>query len=302
MAAVFDLRSANTSGVVDLDGDNIITHHEIRAAHYKKLADSHVVHSQVVHDVEYSKRYSAFQLKALAKLRHSKRTLVYEDSKEAESKRVAAAKRKNKPQPMSPWEAAELSDIPAMTKFINAGFNPYFHEKGGKGRTVLHIAVWRSHVDLAEYLIEHVRSVGGEQAVSDYVNIVDTAYNMVTPLLEAARTEVGDVNTRLAMVKLLTSNGASVTHADSHGDNCLHWSTRRSCLPIVSFLIKGTDAAVLAGSADNFKLRKPVDVAIHVNDRQWRETAECVRDEENSALCTTCGVQHKSRWGLCTWV
>ena len=44
---------------------------------------------------------------------------------------------------------------------------------GGTGSTVLHIACWRSHVDLVQWLVEHVRRSRG-QAMETYVNCRDT--------------------------------------------------------------------------------------------------------------------------------
>lgn len=111
------------------------------------------------------------------------------------------------------------------------------------------------------YLIEHVKAVYGDAELRAFVNSMDSSCARITPLILAARTEVGYLKPRLMIVKALINAGADASFGDVHGDNCLHWAARRSTLPIVRYLVLNTESAVFASSAENNSGQKPVDIA-----------------------------------------
>jgi len=67
-----------------------------------------------------------------------------------------------------------------------------------------------------------------------------------------------------------------------------------SSLPIVRYLCKHTEGAVFASVADNYKRKKPLDVAERVDLERWKQTDECARDSSNPMFCTACRSMHYS--------
>ena len=51
---------------------------------------------------------------------------------------------------------------------------------------------------------------------------------------------------------------------------------------------------MFASVADNFKRKKPLDIAERVDLERWRQTEECKRDATNPMFCLTCRQMHYS--------
>eukprot|EP00750_Incisomonas_marina_P008146 INCI1527.1.p1 GENE.INCI1527.1~~INCI1527.1.p1 ORF type:complete len:278 (-),score=41.84 INCI1527.1:461-1294(-) len=79
--------------------------------------------------------------------------------------------------------------------------------------------------------------------------------------MEACRSNVGTVPERLECICILLEAGANVNAQNASGDNCLHIAARGGFLPVVRLLTTGPQAALLATTAKNGKLQRPVDVA-----------------------------------------
>ena len=142
------------------------------------------------------------------------------------------------------------------------------HDRGGTGSTLLHKACWRSHVGLVKWLIEHVRRRYGAEATETYVNSRDTIMNGVTPLMEAARTHIGNLQDRLAILKMLIDSGSKTHYKDAHGDTCLHWAARNGSFPIIKYLLHNTEGAVFTAMADNYVHKRPLDVAYALKEKK----------------------------------
>ncbi|RHY30131.1 hypothetical protein DYB32_004590 [Aphanomyces invadans] len=194
------------------------------------------------------------------------------------------------------WTAARDGNVAEVRRLLDADKMKVFsHNEMDGGKTILHIACWHGHVQVVMFVTMFVQATYGLDALSTYVNAIDTAYMRSTALLDTCRSlkvrniflellhplvllcgsvesssvaqvpwtgrTVGDVNAKLQILKLLVQFGATVEHQDAHGDNALHWSARMQAVPTVRYLIQDTDAAVYAFISENHKRQKPLDVA-----------------------------------------
>ncbi|ETV98704.1 hypothetical protein H310_08800 [Aphanomyces invadans] len=160
------------------------------------------------------------------------------------------------------WTAARDGNVAEVRRLLDADKMKVFsHNEMDGGKTILHIACWHGHVQVVMFVTMFVQATYGLDALSTYVNAIDTAYMRSTALLDTCRSLKGDVNAKLQILKLLVQFGATVEHQDAHGDNALHWSARMQAVPTVRYLIQDTDAAVYAFISENHKRQKPLDVA-----------------------------------------
>ena len=161
------------------------------------------------------------------------------------------------------WQAGDDGDVKFVKEYVahKRWDVRRHHDRGGTGSTLLHKACWRSHVALVQWLIEHLRRRYGAEATEIYVNSRDTIMNGMTPLMEAARTHIGNLQDRLAILKLLIDNGSKTHYKDAHGDTCLHWAARNGSMPIIKYLLHNTEGAVFTAMADNYVHKRPLDVA-----------------------------------------
>ena len=95
----------------------------------------------------------------------------------------------------------------------------------------------------------------------EFINCPDTSVLEATALIEVCRSEVGYLQRRLDILKILIDNGGNALCKDSSGDNCFHWAVRKSALPIVKYILQCSDKAIFAALADNYKMRC-VDVVV----------------------------------------
>lgn len=284
----------------DLDADGVITADEVRAANYQRQFSAREIKHVVIEDAEHTKhRYTPAQERMLKKLEHSKRVWADQKNKDAKDKAKADGDADAKVNVRAPsfdvWIATEAGKTSVVKRYImETGYDVRDHNDSMKwaGSTMLHVAAWNGHVELVEFLLDHVAAAYGEDDLDDFVNSWDTMANQATPLLLAARTMVGSLKDRLKICRTLVDAGADVEAQDAHGDNALHWAARRSQLPIVRYLVEGTEGAVFASNADNFQRQKPLDIAIDEDTKRWRQTEACEHDPMNYMMCTSCGVEH----------
>ena len=160
------------------------------------------------------------------------------------------------------FDAAREGSVPKLKKFIEKeGFDPRTHDDAKGGSTILHYAAWGGNVAALQYIIHHVRQTFGEEALVQFVNSIDTVHNRSTALIEACRSNIGVVSERLECIRDLIDAGADPNLSDSSGDNCLHIAVRNASLPVVRYLTHNTQAALLASTATNCRLQKPIDIA-----------------------------------------
>ena len=102
------------------------------------------------------------------------------------------------------WQAGDDGDVKFVKEYVihKRWDVRRQHDRGGTGSTLLHKACWRSHVGLVKWLIEHVRRRYGAEATETYVNSRDTIMNGVTPLMEAARTHIGNLQENMGIWSL----------------------------------------------------------------------------------------------------
>jgi len=113
----------------------------------------------------------------------------------------------------SPFEAVRRGKLKVLKSFFAVrGFDKMLvlRERRG-GKTLLHHACRRGHQQIVRFLVD---------AGSD-VNVIDTAYNRFTPLLEAARAGHSSI------CRFLVRRGAKSNHKDFGGDTMIHWAVRR---------------------------------------------------------------------------
>lgn len=258
----------------------------------------------VIEEAEHTKtRYTPFMEKCLARLAHSKEVWAEEKKATEDNKAEGEAKMDAlidvKSKSFDVWDAAVRGKTELIKRFIEEtsydvrrhNDQPPYH-----GDTLLHVAVWNGHVSLVEFLIEHVTEVYGTDDADDFVNAFDTIANQATPLILAARTQVGVLNDRLEICKALVNAGANIEAQDTFGDTALHWAARVSSLPIVRYFIKGTDGVIFAANADNFQREKALDVAAKVDYEAWKQADDCERDTGNIMWCTVHNKEHYSTY------
>ena len=223
------------------------------------------------------------QLKMLERLRASKsfwknEALKHlgEEKKEDDKKSMSKSRpsttqsRKKDDDNRTIWQAGDDGDVKFVKEYVihKRWDVRRHHDRGGTGSTLLHKACWRSHVGLVKWLIEHVRRRYGAEATETYVNSRDTIMNGVTPLMEAARTHIGNLQDRLAILKMLIDSGSKTHYKDAHGDTCLHWAARNGSFPIIKYLLHNTEGAVFTAMADNYVHKRPLDVAYALKEKK----------------------------------
>jgi hypothetical protein len=257
-----------------------------RNARYNKLLESEMgkANKKVVkkkkedansETVEVKEERPPSQLKMLERLRASKSFWKNEalkhlgeekkddDKKSVSKSRPSTTQTKKSDDNRTIWQAGDDGDVKFVKEYVvhRRWDVRRHHDRGGTGSTLLHKACWRSHVGLVKWLIEHVRRRYGSEATETYVNCRDTIMNGVTPLMEAARTHIGNLQDRLLILKLLIDNGSKTHYKDAHGDTCLHWAARNGSMPIIKYLLHNTEGAVFTAMADNYVHKRPIDVA-----------------------------------------
>jgi hypothetical protein len=251
----------------------------------KKVKSSTADDSSEVKEVEKEERPQS-QLKMLERLKFSKEfwkkeRIRHEGEEKEESKESKDSKRNTrsakserataeKNDKRTIYEAAAEGDVRFVKQYVQHRKWDVrrHHDRGGTGSTVLHMACWRSHVELVKWLTEHVRRAYGYEAMETYVNCRDTIMNGVTPLMEAARTHIGNLKDRINVLKCLIDAGAKTHYKDAHGDTCLHWAARNGSMPVIKFLLHNTEGAVFTAMEDNYVHKRPIDVAFATMEKR----------------------------------
>ena len=165
------------------------------------------------------------------------------------------------------WESAIAGDTKAVQMHVVLhGMDVRDHYDKDGGSTLLHYASWYAHVDLTKWLISHVRQTYGPDALENYVNITDTVCHKSTPLIEVARNNIGYLDSRLEVLRILLEAGARISDQDSSGDTCLHWAIRRLNLPFVRYIMRNSTGMERAKAtrAKNFSNQTPEELALHL--------------------------------------
>lgn len=185
----------------------------------------------------------------------------------AVSKQIA--ERSKKPEPfVNVWVSITADDAQAVKTFLEEDRRRFFLRKdylgkakqsvegGGGGESLLHEASYLGSVAVARFLVEFMQSHFTPEVCLEAVNAVDTHYSLTTPMIATCRNSLGAVANRVEILRLLVEAGADTARRDSHGDNALHWCARNSQVLLLRYLLKHTDAVVVAFSAENYKRHK----------------------------------------------
>ncbi|KAF4037601.1 hypothetical protein GN244_ATG10335 [Phytophthora infestans] len=171
------------------------------------------------------------------------------------------------------WVSIAADDALAVKMFLEEDKSRFFLRKdfvrhtrmgvegGGGGESLLHEASYVGSLKVVRFLVSFMQTHFAPQICVDAVNAVDTQYSLTTPMIAACRNSLGAIANRVEIVKLLVEAGGDTARRDSHGDNVLHWCARTSQVLLLRFLLKHTDAVVVALSTENYKRQTPVSVA-----------------------------------------
>eukprot|EP00941_MAST-03F_sp_MAST-3F-sp1_P000850 g850.t1 len=268
----------------DINRDNTINLQEVRAGRMKRYEAASARAWTIDRDkalalYEGAARYSKFQQRMLDRLDRSKDVWEYKTAADEDTKLIAERLKKKvaektlkqlgyKSHYKDCFEAAVIGDADAVREFVESkNFDIFKHNENDGGNTLMHYAALYGHVELIEFLVSHTRVNYGEERLNLFLNAVDSCASKMTPLIEACRNNIGYMNDRLKIIKILVENGADVTLQDVSGDNCLHWAVRRCWLPVVRFICYHTSAAVFASITDNFSSTKPIDIAANIIEK-----------------------------------
>ncbi|KAE9027451.1 hypothetical protein PF011_g2034 [Phytophthora fragariae] len=185
-----------------------------------------------------------------------------------------AAEWNKTPEPfVNVWVSIAADDAHAVRTFLGEDRRRFFMRKdylgktdksvegGGGGESLLHEASYLGSVAVVRFLVEFMQSHFPPETCLEAVNAVDTQCSLTTPMIATCRNSVGAVANRVEILRLLVEAGGDTARRDSHGDNVLHWSARNSQVLLLRYLLKHTDAVVVAFSAENYKRQKPLDIA-----------------------------------------
>ena len=255
---------------------------------------------------EGHKRYKPWQEKALRLLDHSKDTFDYDivvsrdqkllfdlqddvrdetkantwttlkrmknmivQAKKGNAKTSGGVKQSSVKKKRNVWESAIAGDTAAVQMHVVLrGMDVRDHNDKDGGSTLLHYAAWYAHVDLTRWLISHVRRTYGPDNLVNYVNITDTVCHKSTPLIEVARNNIGYLESRLEVLRILLESGARISDQDASGDTCLHWAVRRLNLPFVRYIMRHSipKDRSMAKRAKNFSNQTAEQLALHLRD------------------------------------
>ncbi|EEY61859.1 uncharacterized protein PITG_13815 [Phytophthora infestans T30-4] len=163
------------------------------------------------------------------------------------------------------WVSIAADDALAVKMFLEEDKSRFFLRKdfvrhtrmgvegGGGGESLLHEASYVGSLKVVRFLVSFMQTHFAPQICVDAVNAVDTQYSLTTPMIAACRNSLGAIANRVEIVKLLVEAGGDTARRDSHGDNVLHWCARTSQVLLLRFLLKHTDAVVVALSTENYK-------------------------------------------------
>jgi len=177
-----------------------------------------------------------------------------------------AADRASKSEPfVNVWVSIAADDAEAVKAFVEEDRHRFFLRKDflrdaskgvegdGGGESLLHEASYLGSLKVARFLIAFMQTHFTPETCQEAVNAVDTQYSLTTPMIAACRNSLGAIASRVEILKLLVEAGGDSARRDSHGDNVLHWCARTSQVLLLRYLLKHTDAVVVALPAENYK-------------------------------------------------
>ncbi|KAL3667046.1 hypothetical protein V7S43_007989 [Phytophthora oleae] len=164
------------------------------------------------------------------------------------------------------WVSIAADDAQAVKMFLEEDRHRFFLRKdygveGGGGESLLHEASYLGSIKVVRFLVAFMQTHFTFETCLEAVNAVDTQYSLTTPMVAACRNSLGAIANRVEILKLLVEGGGDTARQDSHGDTVLHWCARNSQVLLLRYLLKHTDAVVVALSVDNYKRQKPLDIA-----------------------------------------
>ncbi|ETI51529.1 hypothetical protein F441_05127 [Phytophthora nicotianae CJ01A1] len=171
------------------------------------------------------------------------------------------------------WVSIVADDAQAVKTFLEEDRRRFFLRKdyvrnasksvegGGGGESLLHEASYLGSVKIVRLLVTFMQTHFSPEVCVAAVNAVDTQYNLTTPMIAACRNSLGAVTNRVEILKLLVEAGGDTAQRDAHGDNALHWCARTSQVLLLRYLLKHTDAVVVALSTENYKRQTPLSIA-----------------------------------------
>ncbi|KAG6603044.1 Ankyrin repeat domain-containing protein 1 [Phytophthora cinnamomi] len=185
------------------------------------------------------------------------------------------AERNKKPESfVNVWVSIAADDATAVKTFLEEDRHRFFMRKdylgkasksvegGGGGESLLHEASYLGSVTVVRFLVEFMQTHFTPEICLEAVNTVDTQYSLTTPMIATCRNSLGAVANRVEILRLLVEAGGDTAHRDSYGDTVLHWCARNSQVLLLRYLLKHTDAVVVAFSTENYKHKKPLDIAL----------------------------------------
>ncbi|KAH7484740.1 hypothetical protein KRP22_005908 [Phytophthora ramorum] len=192
---------------------------------------------------------------------------------QAASNQAAASSHKSEPF-VNVWVSIAADDVQAVKTFLEEDRSRFFLRKdylrsagngvegsGGGGESLLHEASYLGSLQVVRFLIAFMQTHFMPETCQEAVNAIDTQYSLTTPMIAACRNSLGAIANRVEVLKLLVEAGGDTGRGDSHGDTVLHWCARNAQVLLLRYLLKHTDAVVVALSAENYKKQKPLDIA-----------------------------------------
>ncbi|KAG1688614.1 hypothetical protein DVH05_003539 [Phytophthora capsici] len=164
------------------------------------------------------------------------------------------------------WASIAADDDQAVKMFLDEDRHRFFLRKdygveGGGGESLLHEASYLGSLKVVRLLVTFMQSHFTPETCLEAVNAVDTQYSLTTPMIAACRNFLGAIANRVEILKLVVESGGDTARQDSHGDTVLHWCARNSHVLLLRYLLKHTDAVVVALSMENYKRQTPLDLA-----------------------------------------
>ncbi|KAG6974314.1 hypothetical protein JG688_00003126 [Phytophthora aleatoria] len=202
------------------------------------------------------------------------------------------------------WVSIAADDAQAVKMFLEEDRRRFFLRKdyvrnasksvegGGGGESLLHEASYLGSLKVVRFLVTFMQTHFTPEICVDAVNAVDTHYSLTTPMLAACRNSLGAIANRVEILKLLVEAGGDTARRDSHGDNVLHWCARTSQVLLLRYLLKHTDAVVVALPAENYKRQTPLSIAKLMIDRN-RSLSTLTVHELLVGVNSTCNLRIK---------
>ncbi|POM76163.1 Hypothetical protein PHPALM_6633 [Phytophthora palmivora] len=159
------------------------------------------------------------------------------------------------------WVSIAADDTQAVKMFLEEDIHRFFLRKDyrdfkGGGESLLHEASYFGSLQVVRCLVTFMQTHFKPETCLEAVNAVDTQYSLTTPMIAACRSSLGVIANRLDILTLLVEAGGDTARCDAHGDNVLHWCARTSQVLLLRYLLKHTDAVVVALTAENYKRQK----------------------------------------------